>query len=104
MHAYFKTAVLTLALGLASAAPAAGQGGISSSAASSSAASTGAGASGGVTAGGSTPAAGGGAAKRSGGGMYGIYRSAPPLDPARKINEQDCTKPIVHDAGNLRCM
>jgi hypothetical protein len=36
--------------------------------------------------------------------MYGIYRSAPPLDSARKINEQDCTKPIVHDAGNLRCM
>ena len=24
-------------------------------------------------------------------------------DPNRKISEQDCTKPIVFDGGNLRC-
>jgi hypothetical protein len=27
----------------------------------------------------------------------------PPMDPNRKISEQDCTKPIVFDGGNLRC-
>lgn len=26
-----------------------------------------------------------------------------PMDPDRKISEQDCTKPIVYDGGNLRC-
>jgi hypothetical protein len=26
-----------------------------------------------------------------------------PMDPQRKISEQDCTKPIVSDGGNLRC-
>lgn len=26
-----------------------------------------------------------------------------PMDPNRKISEQDCTKPIVFDGGNLRC-
>ena len=26
-----------------------------------------------------------------------------PLDPARTVAEQDCTKPIVLDRGNLRC-
>jgi hypothetical protein len=103
MHAYLKTAVLMFALGLASAAPAAGQGDSSSSAASSSAASSGATGAGRVTSGGSSAAAGGGSANRSGGGMYGVNRPAPELDPKRKINEQDCTKPIVHDAGNLRC-
>jgi hypothetical protein len=25
------------------------------------------------------------------------------LDPNRKISEQDCTKPIDHAQGNLRC-
>jgi hypothetical protein len=25
------------------------------------------------------------------------------MDPSRKISEQDCTKPIVLDGGNLRC-
>ena len=26
-----------------------------------------------------------------------------PMDTNRKISEQDCTKPIVSDGGNLRC-
>jgi hypothetical protein len=26
-----------------------------------------------------------------------------PLDPARTVAEQDCTKPIALDRGNLRC-
>ena len=30
-------------------------------------------------------------------------RRAPELDPGRKINEQDCSKPIDFSAGNLRC-
>ena len=30
-------------------------------------------------------------------------RTAPPLDPARRVNEQDCTKPVELSAGNLRC-
>jgi hypothetical protein len=39
-----------------------------------------------------------------GSGMYGShYGPAPALDPKRKISEQDCTKPIVFDGGNLRC-
>jgi hypothetical protein len=25
------------------------------------------------------------------------------MDPERAITEQDCTKPIDHSAGNLRC-
>lgn len=28
---------------------------------------------------------------------------APELDPTRKVNVQDCTKPIDLDAGNLMC-
>ncbi|HEY6240154.1 MAG TPA: hypothetical protein VIW78_04890 [Burkholderiales bacterium] len=28
---------------------------------------------------------------------------APEPDPTRKINEQDCTKPVDFSAGNLRC-
>lgn len=28
---------------------------------------------------------------------------APPLDPARRINVQDCTQPIDPEAGNLYC-
>jgi hypothetical protein len=31
-------------------------------------------------------------------------RRAPELDPKRKVNEQDCTKPIdLNNGGNLRC-
>jgi len=35
--------------------------------------------------------------------MRGIHGPVPELDPKRVISEQDCTKPLVHDAGNLRC-
>ena len=37
------------------------------------------------------------------------YESAQPsapraeMDPGRKVNEQDCTKPIDYSAGNIRC-
>ncbi|HXM80676.1 MAG TPA: hypothetical protein VN929_01995 [Burkholderiales bacterium] len=30
-------------------------------------------------------------------------RNPPPLDPGRKVAEQDCSKPIDLEAGNLRC-
>jgi hypothetical protein len=33
---------------------------------------------------------------------YMVSKPAP-MDPSRKISEQDCTKPIVFDGGNLRC-
>jgi hypothetical protein len=102
MHAYVNTAVLIFALGLAPAAPAAGKGSASSAAASSTVAAKAAGA-GRAVAGGSSVAAGGGSARTTGGGMYGSHRAAPELDPTRRISEQDCTKPIAFDAGNLRC-
>jgi hypothetical protein len=36
--------------------------------------------------------------------MYGTYYGVVPKpDPARKISEQDCTKPTVPDGGNLLC-
>jgi hypothetical protein len=107
MHVYVRTAVLMFTLGLAPAAPTAGKGGSSSSAATSSAASSAAGSSGAMGAksasGGASLSAGGGSTNRTGGGMYGSYRSAPDLDPKRRISVQDCTKPIVLDGGNLRC-
>lgn len=54
-------------------------------------------------AGASAPAAGR-AVRHSGGGMAGRqYRTPPELEPTRKISEQDCTRPIVIDGGNLRC-
>lgn len=31
------------------------------------------------------------------------YYGVPPPDPTRKINAQDCTRPIDPDAGNLLC-
>jgi hypothetical protein len=40
-------------------------------------------------------------AEREGGTLDS--RTPPELDPARKVNEQDCTKPILEAAGNLRC-
>ena len=30
-------------------------------------------------------------------------RSVPELDPSRKVNEQDCTKPLDYSLGNIRC-
>ena len=29
--------------------------------------------------------------------------TVPALDPVRRVNEQDCTKPVDLTAGNLRC-
>ena len=37
------------------------------------------------------------------GGAPDRIRAAPELDPARSINEQDCTRPIAPSGGNLRC-
>jgi hypothetical protein len=34
---------------------------------------------------------------------YSAPRPPAPLDPARTVAEQDCSKPIVLDRGNLRC-
>ncbi len=34
---------------------------------------------------------------------YSAAGRAAPLDPARTVAEQDCTKPIALDRGNLRC-
>jgi hypothetical protein len=38
---------------------------------------------------------------------YGLYTVpaayAPPMDAKRKIAEQDCSKPLSADDGNLRC-
>jgi len=28
----------------------------------------------------------------------------PPMDPSRKVSEQDCSRPVVPDQGNLRCI
>lgn len=33
----------------------------------------------------------------------GSGREAPPLDPRRSVNEQDCSKPIESPTANLRC-
>jgi hypothetical protein len=30
-------------------------------------------------------------------------RAAPPLDASRRVNEQDCTRPIAEASANLRC-
>lgn len=38
-----------------------------------------------------------------GAGSENEYEREPPLDPSRKVSEQDCTKPIDPALGNLRC-
>jgi hypothetical protein len=38
-----------------------------------------------------------------GGRAYLDPRKAPPLDPSRKVNEQDCSKPVDLFSGNLKC-
>ena len=38
-----------------------------------------------------------------GGRRYEDPRRAPPMEPKRKVNEQDCSKPVNLDAGNLKC-
>jgi len=49
----------------------------------------------------------GNAAANGRAGMGGDYRRdhdpAPEPDPTRRISEQDCSKPIELDGGNLRC-
>jgi hypothetical protein len=41
---------------------------------------------------------GGGSGRR-----YNDPRKAPPLDESRKVSEQDCSKPVDLQSGNLRC-
>jgi hypothetical protein len=36
-------------------------------------------------------------------GMRTPVRPAPPLDPTRRINVQDCTEPVDWSSGNLVC-
>jgi hypothetical protein len=95
-----KLLAQVLALCVASAALGAGTSGVSSSGASIGMMGTSRSTSG-------TPASASGRSTttRSGGsGMYGSrYGPAPAPDPNRRISEQDCTKPIVLDGGNLRC-
>ena len=33
---------------------------------------------------------------------YGAIK-APPMEPTRKVNDQECSKPVVSDRGNIRC-
>jgi len=57
----------------------------------------------------SAPAAGGsssgaGAAHGTGRALYVDPRRAPEMPPERKVDEQDCTKPIdLAAGGNLKC-
>ena len=48
-----------------------------------------------------TPHGGGGGSSMRGG--MGELRPAPQMDPARKVTEQDCSKPVDLQGGNLRC-
>ena len=48
-----------------------------------------------------TPHGGGGGSSMRGG--MGELRPAPPMDPARKVTEQDCSKPVDPQGANLRC-
>jgi hypothetical protein len=46
----------------------------------------------------------GGSGQQGHGSAHGReLRKAPELDPVRKINAQDCTKPLDLEAGNLKC-
>ena len=47
-----------------------------------------------------TRAGGGGSTLRGG---LGERKPPAPLDPSRTVSEQDCSKPIDPQAGNLRC-
>ena len=40
---------------------------------------------------------------RGGSGQMHDPRKAAPLAPKRKVNEQDCSKPVDLTAGNLKC-
>jgi hypothetical protein len=52
-----------------------------------------------------SPVSGGGTTRGGGGGMARMaeQRKVPPLAEDRKINEQDCSKPVDWSAGNLKC-
>jgi hypothetical protein len=45
----------------------------------------------------------GGTGSGGGANRYPDPRKAPPMDPSRKVNEQDCSKPVDLSAGNLKC-
>lgn len=32
------------------------------------------------------------------------FAKPPPMDPARKVAAQDCSKPVTEGSGNLRCL
>ena len=40
---------------------------------------------------------------RGGSRLHRDPRGAPELAPGRKVSEQDCSKPVNLQAGNLRC-
>ena len=44
-----------------------------------------------------------GAAGPAAHGLFDSSRQAPAMDPARRVNEQDCSKPIEVPGANLRC-
>jgi hypothetical protein len=44
-----------------------------------------------------------GDAERDAPGAFGEGRPVPPLDELRRVNVQDCTRPIEDGAANLRC-
>jgi hypothetical protein len=46
---------------------------------------------------------GGHAGSTTGRLLYVDPRNAPPMDPQRKVTEQDCTKPVDLSRGNLKC-
>jgi hypothetical protein len=76
---------------LAAAAPAAVSGGKTGAMLSSAPAST-------------APSTSTGRGGGGGGGRERIDpRHVPPLDPERKVSEQDCTKPVDLTRGNLKC-
>jgi hypothetical protein len=52
---------------------------------------------------GPSPASGSGGFTHGGSGRTPDPRGAAPLDPKRKISEQDCSKPVDVSAGNLKC-
>jgi len=37
------------------------------------------------------------------GATTGMPLYAPPMDSSRKVAEQDCSRPVTLDQGNLRC-
>lgn len=52
---------------------------------------------------GPSPASASSGFTRGGSGRMPDPRGAAPLDPKRKVNEQDCSRPVDLSAGNLKC-